>query len=46
MISPIQNRTMIDVSESVQQNKDVMKNILAAHGLAGCDTVAAYYGQA
>lgn len=44
MVSPIKGRSMIDINESVEQNKSVMKNLLAAHAIAGCDTVATYHG--
>ena len=37
-------RTLIDINHTVDQNKDVMENLLAAHGVTGCDTVATYFG--
>ena len=44
MLSPIKGRAMIDVNRTVDQNRPVMENLLAAHGLTGCDTVATFYG--
>ena len=44
MISPIRGRTVIDINASVNKNPAVMEDILAAHGLTGCDTVATYHG--
>lgn len=44
MISPVSGRTMIDINASVDKNTAVMSNLLAAHGLTGCDTVATYHG--
>ena len=44
MISPIRGRTVIDINASVDKNPAVMEDILAAHGLTGCDTVATYHG--
>lgn len=44
MISPIRGRTMIDINASVDKNHTIMGDLLAAHGLTGCDTVATYHG--
>ena len=44
MISPIRCRTVIDINASVDKNPAFMEDILAAHGLTGCDTVATYHG--
>ena len=44
MISPIRGRTVIDINASVDKNRAIMDDLLAAHGLTGCDTVATYHG--
>lgn len=44
MVSPQKNRAVIDINATVLLHKDVMNNLLAAHGLTGCDTVATYFG--
>ena len=44
MISPIRGRTVIDINASVDKNPAVMEDILAAHRMMGCDTVATYHG--
>lgn len=44
MTSPIQERAVVEISQTVQNNRDIMSNILAFHGLTGCDTVAPLYG--
>ena len=44
MASPKRDRSVIDINATVFLHKDVMSNLLAAHGLTGCDTVATYFG--
>ena len=44
MESPIRGRAIIDINGSVENNQDVMSNLLAAHGITGCDTVSPCYG--
>ena len=44
MVSPIHDRSMIDINATVNQHRDTIPNLLAAHGLTGCDTVAPYFG--
>ena len=44
MVSPIHGRSMIDINATVNQHRDIIPNLLAAHGLTGCDTVAPYFG--
>ena len=44
MVSPIRNRSVIDINKTVSQNDKVVDNLLAMHGLTGCDTVAPYFG--
>ena len=44
MTSPIRGVTVIDINASVNINRAIMDDLLAAHGLTGCDTVATYHG--
>ena len=44
MVSPIHGRSMIDINATVNQHRDIIPNLLAAHGLTGCDTVAPHFG--
>ena len=44
MVSPIHGRSMIDINATVNQHRVIIPNLLAAHGLTGCDTVAPYFG--
>ena len=44
MQSPIKDRTIVDIQKTVSEHKDIVANILPAHALTGCDTVAAYFG--
>ena len=44
MVSPIRRMTVIDINESVDKNRAIMGDLLPAHGLTGCDTVATYHG--
>ena len=43
-VSPIHGHSMIDINANVNQHRDIIPNLLAAHGLTGCDTVAPYFG--
>ena len=44
MVSPINDREVIDINATVNQHRKIIPNLLAAHGLTGCDTVATYFG--
>lgn len=44
MVSPIQGRSVISINASVEKHKTIIPDLLAAHGLTGCDTVATYFG--
>ena len=44
MISPIHGRSVIDINATVNQHHYIIPNLLATHGLTGCDTVAPYFG--
>ena len=44
MVSPIRGRTVIDINESVDKNCAIMGDLLASHGLTGCNPVATYHG--
>ena len=42
--SAIKDRTVIDIQRSVDANRKIIPDLLAAHALAGCDTVASSFG--
>ena len=44
MASPIRGRAVIDINATVDLHRDIIPDLLAAHGLTGCDTVATYFG--
>lgn len=44
MVSPIQGRAVLDIHGSVQKHRDILSDLLAAHCLSGCDTVASHFG--
>lgn len=44
MESPIRQRGVIDIDATVNANPLIIPNLLAAHALSGCDTVASYFG--
>ena len=44
MVSPVRDRAVIDMNSTVQANIELMPDLLAAHGITGCDTVATYFG--
>ena len=44
MESPIKGRTVVDIGKTEQNHSQIVKGILLAHALSGCDTVASYFG--
>ena len=44
MVSPIRGRAVIDINATVDLHRDIIPDLLAAHGLTDCDTVATYFG--
>ena len=44
MESPIKGRAVIDIPKTVEKHVGIVENILPAHALSGCDTVACCYG--
>ena len=44
MVSPICGRAVIDINATVDLHRVIIPDVLAAHGLTGCDTVATYFG--
>ena len=44
MKSPISGRAVIDIAATVEKHKGIIPNLLAAHALTGCDTVASTFG--
>ena len=44
MISPIQQRSLIDITVTVQAHQSIMPGLPTAHVLSRCDTVPTYFG--
>lgn len=44
MVSPIHGRTVLDICAAVEKHRTIVPDLLAAHGLTGCDTVGTYFG--
>ena len=44
MVSQIRGRAAIDINAPVDLHRDVIPDLLAAHGLTACDTEATYFG--
>ena len=44
MESLIKERAVIDIRQTVLRNSDIVPDLIAAHALSGCDTVACYHG--
>ncbi len=42
--SPIKGRTLVNIGKNVQKHSEIVEEILPAHVLSGCDTVASYFG--
>ena len=44
IVSPIQGRAVLNISVTVEKHQVILQDLLAAHALTGCDTVASYFG--
>ena len=44
MVSPIQGRSVLDINAVAEEHSSIVPDLLAAHGLTGCDTVTSYFG--
>ncbi len=44
IVSPVQCPPTIDINASVEKHNGILQDLLAAHGLTGCDPVAMYVG--
>jgi len=44
MESPIKDRVVVDIDKPVEKHQNIIPEILAAHALSGCDTVACCFG--
>ncbi len=42
--SPVHGRAVLDINASVKEHKSILPNLLAAHGITGCDSVGTYHG--
>ena len=44
MESPSKGRAVIDIQQTVKKHRNIVKHILPAHAISGCDTVACCFG--
>ena len=44
MVSPIQGQSVLDINAAAKEHSSIVPDLLAVHGLTGCDTVASYFG--
>ena len=44
MVSPIQGRSVLDINAAAEEHSSIVPDLLAVHGLTGCDTAASYFG--
>ncbi len=44
MESPIKDRVVVDIAKTVDKHRAIIPELLPAHALSGCDTVACCYG--
>lgn len=44
MESPIKGKVVIDIAKTAEKHRDIVEEILPAHALSGCDTVAGCFG--
>lgn len=44
MESPSKERAILDIKVTQAKHRDIVKNLLPAHALSGCDTTACYFG--
>ncbi|KAF3842425.1 hypothetical protein F7725_024376 [Dissostichus mawsoni] len=44
MESPRKERAIVDIKVTLSKHSEIVENLLPAHAISGCDTVASYYG--
>ncbi|KAJ8366608.1 hypothetical protein AAFF_G00348540 [Aldrovandia affinis] len=44
MESPCKGRAIVDIKSTLAKHSQIVKNLLPAHAISGCDTVVSYYG--
>ena len=44
MVSPVRGRSVLDINAAAEEHSSIVPDLLPAHGLTGCDTVASYFG--
>ena len=44
MESPSKERAILDIKVTQAKHRDIVKNLLPAHAISGCDTTACYFG--
>ena len=43
MVLPIQGQSVLDINAAAEEHSSIVPDLLPAHGLTGCDTVASYF---
>ncbi|KAH3876583.1 hypothetical protein DPMN_000429 [Dreissena polymorpha] len=44
MESPLKEKAVIDIRKTAQKHINIATDLLSAHAISGCDTVAGYFG--
>ncbi len=44
METQMKDRAVVDIGKTKERHMDIITEVLPAHALSGCDTVAAYFG--
>ena len=44
MESPRKEKAIVDIKATLSKHSEIVENLLPAHAITGCDTVASYYG--
>ena len=44
MVSPIQGRSSLDINAAATEHISIVPDLLAAHGVTGCNSVTSYFG--
>ena len=44
MDSPVRDRAVLDIRQTTPKHTHIPTDLLSAHAISGCDTVAGYFG--
>ena len=44
MESPVKDRSLIDIKKTIERHENIISELLPAHAISGCDTVACLFG--